>query len=233
MAAALEAGVSRLFRLGGAHAVAALAYGTAHRAAAWTRSSGRATAAWRRRRRSSRPTAASTSTPAHRDRHRRRRRAGRLDRRRSDRAGRARSRTRARCSITPSRTLAERVVAPRSTARMPADGPARASIRAHGGVIVTASLPEAIDARQRRGAPSTWSWTTTAMAAQVRSAGSLFVGPLVGAGRGRLRDRLEPRRCRRRAPLACAAACRPRISSGRSPCSELTRAGSARDRRQR
>ena len=29
MAAALEAGVSRLFRLGGAHAIAALAYGTA------------------------------------------------------------------------------------------------------------------------------------------------------------------------------------------------------------
>jgi histidinol dehydrogenase len=42
MAAALEAGVSRLFRIGGAHAIAALAYGTATFRAS-TRSSGPAT----------------------------------------------------------------------------------------------------------------------------------------------------------------------------------------------
>ena len=66
MAAALEAGVSRLFRVGGAHAVAALAYGTRDDSARGQDRRARATATWLRPRRWWPPTAASTSTPARR-----------------------------------------------------------------------------------------------------------------------------------------------------------------------
>ena len=64
MAAALEAGVTRLFRIGGAHAVAALAYGTATRAA--RRQDRRPRQPLRRRGEGAgrAPTARSTSTPA-------------------------------------------------------------------------------------------------------------------------------------------------------------------------
>jgi histidinol dehydrogenase len=59
---------------------------------------------------------------------------------------------------------------------MPADGPARASITAHGGVIVTASLQEAIDLANE-GAAEHLVVDDDRLAARVRSAGSLFVGP--------------------------------------------------------
>ena len=92
MAAALEAGVTRLFRVGGAHAIAALAYGTAIDSA--RRQDRRARQPLRRGRQGAR-----VGRLRHRllrrpdrDRDRRRRRARRLDRRRSGRAGRARSR---------------------------------------------------------------------------------------------------------------------------------------------
>ncbi len=63
MAAALEAGVTRLFRIGGAHAIAALAYGTDDRSA--RRQDRRPRQPLRRGRQSAgrRPTAPSTSTP--------------------------------------------------------------------------------------------------------------------------------------------------------------------------
>jgi len=59
---------------------------------------------------------------------------------------------------------------------MPPDGPARASITAHGGVIVTASLQEAIDLANE-GAAEHLVVDDDRLAARVRSAGSLFVGP--------------------------------------------------------
>jgi histidinol dehydrogenase len=77
--------------------------------------------------------------------------------------------------ITPSRTLAERVVRAVSV-RMPEEGPARASITAHGGVIVTGSLQEAIDLANE-GAAEHLVVDDDRVAARVRSAGSLFVGP--------------------------------------------------------
>ena len=77
--------------------------------------------------------------------------------------------------ITPSRTLADRVA--RAVAvRMPEDGPARASIKSHGGIIVTASLQEAMDLANQ-GAAEHLVVDDDRLAARVRSAGSLFVGP--------------------------------------------------------
>src|SRR4030095_4716385 len=72
-------------------------------------------------------------------------------------------------------TLAEKVA--RAVAvRMPEDGPARASIKTHGGVIVTGSLQEAIDLANE-GAAEHLVVEDDRVAARVRSAGSLFVGP--------------------------------------------------------
>jgi histidinol dehydrogenase len=67
-------------------------------------------------------------------------------------------------------------VAKAVAARMPADGPARASIRAHGGVIVTSTLREAIDLANE-GAAEHLVVDDDRVAAQVKKAGSLFVGP--------------------------------------------------------
>ena len=58
---------------------------------------------------------------------------------------------------------------------MPADGPARDSLRAHGGIIVTRSTAEAI-ALANAAAPEHLVVDDDAVAAQVRCAGSLFVG---------------------------------------------------------
>jgi histidinol dehydrogenase len=76
--------------------------------------------------------------------------------------------------ITPSRRLAEQVAA-RVEARMPEDGPARASLQAHGGIIVTPSLAEAIDLANSAAAEHLVV-DDDRVAAQVRAAGSLFVG---------------------------------------------------------
>jgi histidinol dehydrogenase len=77
--------------------------------------------------------------------------------------------------ITPSATLAARVAA-EVRARMPASGPARESLRAHGGIIVNASIAEAM-ALANTAAAEHLVVDSEALAAQVRCAGSLFVGP--------------------------------------------------------
>ena len=174
MAAALEAGVSRLFRLGGAHAVAALAYGTAtvprvdkivgpgnrFVASAKALVAGDCGIDFY-----AGPTEIVIVAAK-----------GQADWIAADLIAQAEHDPDARAVlITPSRTLAERV-ARAVAARMPADGPARASIRAHGGVIVTASLQEAIDLANQSAAEHLVV-DDDRMAARVRSAGSLFVGP--------------------------------------------------------
>jgi histidinol dehydrogenase len=58
---------------------------------------------------------------------------------------------------------------------MPADGPARQSVRDHGGVIVTRSLAEAIELANAA-APEHMVVDDEATAAQIRCVGSLFVG---------------------------------------------------------
>jgi histidinol dehydrogenase len=58
---------------------------------------------------------------------------------------------------------------------MPKDGPARASLRAHGGIIVTRTRVEAIELANAA-APEHLVVDDDRQAAQVRCAGSLFVG---------------------------------------------------------
>ncbi len=174
MAAALEAGVTRLFRLGGAHAVAALAYGTATvpRVDKIVGPGNRYVASAKALIASdcgidfyAGPTEIVIVAAK-----------GPADWIAADLIAQAEHDPDARAVlITPSRTLAERVA--RAVAkRMPPDGPARASITAHGGVIVTASLQEAIDLANE-GAAEHLVVDDERLAARVRSAGSLFVGP--------------------------------------------------------
>ena len=174
MAAALEAGVSRLFRLGGAHAVAALAYGTATvpRVDKIVGPGNRYVASAKALVASdcgidfyAGPTEIVIVAAK-----------GPADWIAADLIAQAEHDPDARAVlITPSRTLADRVA--RAVAvRMPEDGPARASIKAHGGIIVTSSLQEAIDLANQ-GAAEHLVVDDDRMAARVRSAGSLFVGP--------------------------------------------------------
>jgi histidinol dehydrogenase len=174
MAAALEAGISRLFRLGGAHAVAALAYGTATvpRVDKIVGPGNRYVA-------SAKALVASdcgidfyagpTEIVIVAAR-------GPADWIAADLIAQAEHDPDARAVlITPNRTLADRVA--RAVAvRMPEDGPARASITSHGGIIVTGSLQEAIDLANQ-GAAEHLVVDDDRLAARVRSAGSLFVGP--------------------------------------------------------
>ena len=178
MAAALEAGVSRMFRIGGAHAVAALAYGTrtvprvdkivgpGNRYVAAAKAlvaadcgidfyagpteivivAARGPSAW---------IAADLIAQAEHDPDAR------------------------AVLITPSRTLAARVardVAAQVAAQVPTDGPARASLRAHGGIIVTTSVAEAM-ALANAAAPEHLVVDDNRLAAMMTCAGSVFVGP--------------------------------------------------------
>jgi histidinol dehydrogenase len=174
MAAALEAGVSRLFRVGGAHAVAALAYGTRTipRVDKIVGPGNRYVAAAKALVASdcgidfyAGPTEiviVSTKGPA--------------DWIAADLIAQAEHDPDARAVlITPSRTLASKV-ARAVAARMPSTGPARAALDAHGGVIVTRSMAEALDLANAA-APEHLVVDDDAAAAKVRCAGSLFVGP--------------------------------------------------------
>src|SRR5690349_225450 len=172
MAAALEAGVSRLFRLGGAHAVAALAYGTASvpRVDKIVGPGNRYVASAKALVASdcgidfyAGPTEIVIVAAK-----------GPADWIAADLIAQAEHDPDARAVlITPSRTLADKVA--RAVAvRMPEDGPARASLKAHGGVIVTSSLQEAIDLANE-GAAEHLVVDDDRLASRVRSAGSLFV----------------------------------------------------------
>lgn len=173
MAAALEAGVSRLFRLGGAHAVAALAYGT-----------------------ESVPRVDKIVGPGNRfvasakaliavdcgidfyagpteilivaSR-------GPAEWIAADLIAQAEHDPDARAVlITPSRTLATRV-AQAVEQQMPSDGPARESLARHGAIVVTASTREALELANLA-APEHLVLDDERLAKQVRSAGSVFVG---------------------------------------------------------
>jgi histidinol dehydrogenase len=77
--------------------------------------------------------------------------------------------------VTPSRRLARRVAA--DVARMmPADGPTRASLQHHGAIIVTRNLQEAM-ALANDAAPEHLVVDSEALASAVRCAGAVFVGP--------------------------------------------------------
>ncbi|MBI4263761.1 MAG: histidinol dehydrogenase [Acidobacteria bacterium] len=173
MAAALEAGVSRLFRVGGAHGVAALAYGTQTipRVDKIVGPGNRYVAAAKALVSSdcgidfyAGPTEiviVSTRGPAAWIA------ADLIAQAEHDPDARA-------VLITPSRRLANSV-AREVEARLPAAGPAREALRAHGGVVVTASIREAIDLANLS-APEHLVVDDDRMAAKVTCAGSLFVG---------------------------------------------------------
>ena len=171
--AALEAGVSRLFRVGGAHAVAALAYGTKTipRVDKIVGPGNRYVAAAKAMVASdcgidfyAGPTEilivaqrGPSSWIA----------ADLLAQAEHDPDARA-------VLITPNRPLAARVAA-QLAAQMPPEGPARESLRAHGGIIVTRSIGEAIELANAA-APEHLVVDNDRVASQVRCAGSLFVG---------------------------------------------------------
>jgi histidinol dehydrogenase len=173
MAAALEAGVSRLFRLGGAHAIAALAYGTATvpRVDKIVGPGNRYVAAAKALVASdcgidffAGPTEiiiVATRGPAAWIA------ADLIAQAEHDPDARA-------VLITPIRTLAMRV-AKAVAQQMPLDGPAPASLRAHGGIVVTASIEEAMDLANAAG-PEHLVVDDERLAKQVTSAGSVFVG---------------------------------------------------------
>ena len=173
MAAALEAGVSRLFRIGGAHAVAALAYGTASvpRVDKIVGPGNRYVAAAK----------ALVATDCGIDFY-----AGPTEILivatrgpaewiAADLIAQAEHDPDARAVlITPNRALALQVSAA-VEARTPEAGPARESLRRHGGIIVTRSTAEAIGLANTA-APEHLVVDDDTVAAQVRCAGSLFVG---------------------------------------------------------
>jgi histidinol dehydrogenase len=77
--------------------------------------------------------------------------------------------------ITPSRRLAE-AVAREVAARLPAEGPAASALWEHGGIIITRSVDEAL-ALANAAVSEHLVVETEAMARDVRAAGALFVGP--------------------------------------------------------
>jgi len=77
--------------------------------------------------------------------------------------------------ITPSRTLAARVVREIDD-RLPDAGPAREALRSHGGIIVTASIAEAMELANAS-APEHLVLDDERLARLVKCAGSVFIGP--------------------------------------------------------
>jgi histidinol dehydrogenase len=174
MAAALEAGVSRMFRIGGAHAVAALAYGTrtVPRVDKIVGPGNRYVAAAKAL------VAADCGIDFYAGPTEIVIVAGRGPSAwiAADLIAQAEHDPDARAVlITPSRTLAARV-ARDVAAQVPADGPARAALRAHGGIIVTTSAAEAM-ALANAAAPEHLVVDDNRLAAMMRCAGSVFVGP--------------------------------------------------------
>ncbi|OFW00939.1 MAG: histidinol dehydrogenase [Acidobacteria bacterium RIFCSPLOWO2_02_FULL_68_18] len=174
LAAALEAGISRMFRLGGPHAVAALAYGTETipRVDKIVGPGNRYVAAAKALVASdcgidfyAGPTeiviVASRGPAAWIA---------------ADLVAQAEHDPDARAVlITPSRTLASRV-AREVEARLGDAGAARQALRSHGGVIVASSPAEAM-ALANMAAPEHLVLDDERLAAMVRCAGSVFVGP--------------------------------------------------------
>ena len=173
MAAAVEAGITRLFRIGGAHAIAALAYGTESvpRVDKVVGPGNRYVAAAKALVASdcgidfyAGPTeiliVASGGDP------------GWLA---ADLIAQAEHDPDARAVLlTPRRELADRV-ARAVEEQLPVDGPARESLATHGGIIVTASVREAMELANDA-APEHLVVDDERLAKQVKSAGSVFVG---------------------------------------------------------
>lgn len=173
LAAALEAGVSRMFRLGGAHAIAAMAYGTmqvprvdkivgpGNRFVAAAKALVAADCGIDFYAGPTEIVIVASRGPASWIA--------------ADLIAQAEHDSDARAVlITPSRVLATRV-AREVERQMPADGPARTSLKRHGGIIVVKSASDAL-ALANDAAPEHLVVETEEMARGVRCAGSVFVG---------------------------------------------------------
>ena len=179
--AAREAGVSRVFRIGGAHAIAALAYGTASvprvDKIVGPGNSYVATA----------KTLVSTDCPI--DLH-----AGpseivilsqngRANWIAADLLAQAEHDPDARALLlTPNRRLAEEVSQSISTA-LTVDGPERIALQKNGGIIVTKDVDEAIVLANRI-APEHFVCDNTTMSKAVTNAGAIFIGPYTAQAAG-------------------------------------------------
>jgi histidinol dehydrogenase len=173
-AAALEAGVDRLFRIGGAHAIAAMAYGTATVPRVdkivgpgnrWVSAAKSLVTADCAIDFYAGPTeiliVASATPPAWVA-------ADLIAQAEHDPDARA-------VCITTSRRLAD-AIATEVAMQVPADGPAAASLWKHGGIIVAASKTEAL-ALANACASEHLVVESDEMAARVVNAGAIFVGP--------------------------------------------------------
>jgi len=172
-ASALEAGVDRLFRVGGAHAVAAMAYGTQTIARVdkivgpgnrWVSAAKARIAADCGIDFYAGPTEILIVTAS-----------GQPSWIAADLLAQAEHDPDARAVlITTSRRLAERVAA-EVTRQMPADGPARQSIERHGGIVVCGQLDEAV-ALANQSASEHVVAGSDAIARRIVNGGSIFVG---------------------------------------------------------
>jgi histidinol dehydrogenase len=173
LCAALEAGVTRFFRIGGAQAIAALAYGTATvprvdkivgPGNAWVAAAKAQVSADCAIDFFAGPSEIAIVSMA-----------GRPDWIAADLIAQAEHDPQARAIlITPSRRLASSVA--RQVARqLPADGPAPLALARNGGAIVTRSLDEAVALCQRL-APEHLVCDNDALAARLTRAGTVFVG---------------------------------------------------------
>jgi len=173
-AAAIEAGVDRLFRVGGAHAVAAMAYGTrtvprvdkiVGPGNRWVSAAKSLVSADCGIDFYAGPTevliVASKTPPAWVA-------ADLIAQAEHDPDARA-------VCITTSRALAERIAAHVAT-QVPAEGPARISLKKNGGIIVATSTSEAV-ALANACASEHLVVETDAVARRIRNAGAIFVGP--------------------------------------------------------
>jgi histidinol dehydrogenase len=173
LAAALEAGVNRLFQIGGAHAIAALAYGTgsvprvdkivgpgnrfvAAAKALVSRDCGIDFYAG--------PTEILIVTDN-----------GPAAWIAADLIAQAEHDTEARAILITSNANLARHVAAELERQMPVDGPARRSLARHGGIVLTRNTDESI-ALANRAAPEHLVCTSERVARAVRSAGAIFIG---------------------------------------------------------
>jgi histidinol dehydrogenase len=174
MAAARVAGVSRMFRMGGAHAVAALAYGTAtvprvDKIVGPGNQYVSAAKAIVARDCSIDFYAGPTEIVIVSD-------EGRPEWIAADLIAQAEHDPDARAIFITTRRQLALKVARAISGQMPSTGPARESLRRHGGIIVASSRQEAIDLANRAAAEHLVC-DTDRFAAEVRSAGAIFVGP--------------------------------------------------------
>jgi len=174
LAAAVEAGVTRLFQMGGAHAIAAMAYGTetVPRVDKIVGPGSRYVAAAKAlvsRDCSIDFYAGPTEILIVAD-------EGPAEWIAADLIAQAEHDSEARAIfITSNRSLGQEVAA-QVARRMPADGPARQSLARHGGVILTKNEAESV-ALANAAAPEHMVCTSERVARAVRCAGAIFIGP--------------------------------------------------------